>query len=178
MKKLILIIGIAAVSFLQVLGQKGLKEFYYPPQSKLFDPKHYFKTLQYYNEELAALELKTRKDSVDKANIFYLRGRCKFELTDKRGTIEDMTKAIGLHGEQESYYYYWALAQHWLKRYNEAIADYNQAIALNPAKFAYYINRGFCKHLAGDNDKACYDFSKAGELGSFEIYEIIREYCN
>ena len=178
MKKIGLIIIIAAVSFLQVKGQKGLKEFYYPPQSKLFDPRHYFKTLQYYNEELAALQLKTEKDSVDKANIYYLRGRCKFELTDKRGAIEDMTQAITLHNKQESYYYYRALVHHWLKQYNDAINDYNSAITLNPDKFAYYINRGFCMHLAGDNDKACYDFSKAGELGSFEIYGIIKEYCN
>jgi tetratricopeptide (TPR) repeat protein len=174
----ILLFVFAATMVIPAMAQKGLKEFYYPPQSKLFDPRHYFKTLQYYNEELASIQPLTKKDSVDKANIYYLRGRCKFELTDKRGAIEDMTLAIALNKEQESYYYYRALAQHWLKRFNEAIDDYNQAILLNPGKYSYYINRGFCKHLSGNEDKACYDFSKAGELGSFDIYEIIKEYCN
>ena len=50
-------------------GQKdiGLKEFYYPPASKLFDARHYFQTLQYYNNELAVMTLKTAKDSADMA---------------------------------------------------------------------------------------------------------------
>jgi len=161
-------------------GQKdiGLKEFYYPPASKLFDARHYFETLQYYNDELAALTPKTAKDSADKANIYYLRGRCKFELTDKRGATEDLSLAIELFSKQESFYYYRGLSNHWLKRYELALADYNKAIKLNPKKMAYYVNRGFVKYLSGDLDAACYDFSKAGENGSFEIYKVIKDYCN
>ena len=161
-------------------GQKdtGFKEFYYPPASKLFDARHYFETLQYYNNELAIMTLKTAKDSADMANVYYLRGRCKFELTDKRGATEDLTSAIELFSKQESFYYYRGLAHHWLKRYDEALADYNTAIKLNPTKMAYYVNRGFVKYLSGDLDAACYDFSRAGENGSFEIYEVIKDYCN
>ena len=164
-----------------VSGQhKGgvFKEFYYPPTSKLFDSRHYFTTLQYYNDELAAMNLVTAKDSADKANIYYLRGRCKFELTDKRGATEDLTLAIELFSKQESFYYYRGLSNHWLKRYAKAKLDYDKAIKLNPTKMAYYVNRGFVKYLTGDLDAACYDFSKAGENGSFEIYEVIKEYCN
>ena len=150
-------------------SQNGFKEFYYPPATKLFDPKHYFKTLQYYNDELAIMELKTQKDSIDKANVYYLRGRCKFELTDKRGATQDLDLAIELNQNQESYFYYRGLANHWLKKYDKAIDDYTTAISINPEKQGYYINRGFAKHLNGDNDAACYDFSKAGEKGSFDI---------
>lgn len=172
---LILILTIAPAA-----GQKniGLKEFYYPPASKLFDARHYFKTLQYYNDELAAMTIKTAKDSADMANIYYLRGRCKFELTDKRGASDDLTLAITFYSKQESFYYYRGLSNHWLKRYEMAMVDYNKAIELNPNKMAYYVNRGFIKYLSGDLDAACYDFSKAGEQGSFEIYEAIKNYCN
>ena len=173
---ILLILMIAPAS-----GQKKgneFKEFYYPPASKMFDARHYFETLQYYNDELAAMKLVTAKDSADKANVYYLRGRCKFELTDKRGATEDLTQAITLFSKQESFYYYRGLANHWLKRYEKAKADYDKAIKLNPNKMAYYVNRGFVKYLSGDLDAACYDFSKAGENGSFEIYGVIKEYCN
>ena len=163
---------------MEIQAQKEFKEFYYPPKNKLFDPQHYFKTLQYYNKELKEMKLETKKDSIDKANVYYLRGRCKFELTDKRGASEDLTLAINLHPTQESFHYYRGLAFHWLKRYDEAIANYNAAVNLNPEKMDYYVNRGFAKYLSGQNDAACYDFSKAGEFGSFEIYAIIRDYCN
>ena len=156
----------------------GLKEFYYPPASKLFDARHYFKTLQYYNDEIAAMKVTTSKDSADLANIYYLRGRCKFELTDKRGASDDLTLAIQFFNKQESFYYYRGLSNHWLKRYDMALADYNKAIELNPNKMAYYVNRGFVKYLDGDLNAACYDFSKAGENGSFEIYQVIKDYCN
>ena len=160
------------------LAQNPFKEWYYPPQSKLFEARHYFKTLQYYNEELELLIPKTAKDSADKANIYYLRGRCKFELTDKRGATMDLDQAIALNPKQESFWYYRGLAHHWLKHYDLALADYDEAIYLNSKKMGYYINRGFIKHLLGNKDEACYDFSKAGENVSFDIYEIIKEYCN
>lgn len=178
MKTWVAVVFIVLVGFGNVWAQNSFKEFYYPPSTKLFDPKHYFKTLQYYNDELAIMELKTQKDSTDKANVYYLRGRCKFELTDKRGATQDLDLAIELNSKQESYFYYRGLANHWLKKYDNAIEDYTTAITLNPEKQGYYINRGFAKHLNGDNDAACYDFSKAGEKGSFDIYGIIREYCN
>jgi len=177
MKNLILIL-IFSVCGSAVYSQEEFKEFYYPPKSKLFDPRHYFETLQYYNKELDLLNPISAKDSADKANVYYLRGRCKFELTDKRGATEDMDLAIALNPKQESFFYYRGLANHWLKRYDKAIENYDQAIKLNPKKMAYYLNRGFVKFLLGNTDAACYDFSKAGEFGSFEIYAIIKEYCN
>ncbi len=90
----------------------------------------------------------------------------------------DLDQAIALNPKQESFWYYRGLAHHWLKHYDLALADYDEAIYLNSKKMGYYINRGFIKHLLGNKDEACYDFSKAGENGSFDIYEIIKEYCN
>ena len=72
MSKYINIVLLLVFMIAPASGQKdiGLKEFYYPPANKLFDARHYFETLQYYNEELASMTLKTAKDSADKANIY------------------------------------------------------------------------------------------------------------
>jgi tetratricopeptide (TPR) repeat protein len=46
-----------------------------------------------------------------------------------------------------------------------AIADYNQAIAINPRFSEAYYNRGIEKSDLGDKQGACSDFKKAASLG-------------
>jgi predicted negative regulator of RcsB-dependent stress response len=46
-----------------------------------------------------------------------------------------------------------------------AIADYSQAIAINPQKANAYHNRGNAKVGLGDKQGACSDFKKAASLG-------------
>jgi hypothetical protein len=41
-----------------------------------------------------------------------------------------------------------------------------------------FFYRGVSKYLLGDKDGACWDLSKAGELGYSKAYLAIREYCN
>ena len=48
----------------------------------------------------------------------------------------------------------------------EAIADYDKAIALDPAYASAYYNRGITRKNTGDKKRACEDFNKAVELGS------------
>ena len=61
MNKYIYVLFLIVMIIAPAAGQKGneFKEFYYPPASKLFDARHYFETLQYYNDELAIMQLKT-----------------------------------------------------------------------------------------------------------------------
>ena len=40
-----------------------------------------------------------------------------------------------------------------------------------------YLIRGYAKIRLGQKDDGCLDLSKAGELGSAEVYEIIKQYC-
>ena len=44
-----LLIAFMLIPMVNSVAQNPFKEWYYPPQSKLFEPRHYFKTLQYYN---------------------------------------------------------------------------------------------------------------------------------
>ncbi|MBC8488630.1 MAG: tetratricopeptide repeat protein [Bacteroidetes bacterium] len=59
-----------------------------------------------------------------------------------------------------------------------AVMYYNKAIELDPEFKEAYFNRGVCKYELGDIDGACLDFSKDGELGNWEAYDMIQEYCN
>jgi len=46
-----------------------------------------------------------------------------------------------------------------------AVADYNQAIAINPQNADAYNNRGNSKYDLGDTQGACADYKKAIALG-------------
>ena len=158
-------------------SQKRAADLFHVPAA-IFDPKNYFETVQYYNQELDSMPLSTAIDSSRKAAVYYLRGRSKFELTDKRGALLDFDLAVSLDTANPAYYYYRGLAHHWLKHYPDAVENYDMAVKLKSDKMEYYLNRGYVKLLSDDTDGACYDFSKAGELGLFKAYELIKEYCN
>ncbi len=42
---------------------------------------------------------------------------------------------------------------------------------------AYY-NKGIAKYKLGDKYSACLDWSKAGELGNYNAYDLIKKNCN
>ena len=109
----------------------------------------------------------TAIDASRKATVYYLRGRSKFELTDKRGAVLDFDLAVSLDSAKPAYYYYRGLAHHCLKHYSDAIENYDLAINLNSKKMKYYLNRWYVKFLSDTVDGACYDFIKSGELGLF-----------
>jgi hypothetical protein len=48
---------------------------------------------------------------------------------------------------------------------------------LEPADATAYYNRGICYANIDLKNNACSDFTKAGELGMFEAYEVIKKYC-
>jgi tetratricopeptide (TPR) repeat protein len=59
-----------------------------------------------------------------------------------------------------------------------AIDDYSKAIELNPNDTMAYYNRGISKLILGQKDEGCVDLSKAGELGYYEAYDMIKKFCN
>jgi tetratricopeptide (TPR) repeat protein len=61
--------------------------------------------------------------------------------------------------------------------YISAIADYNKAIELDPKNARAYFIRGLAKLSLNENDGACLDWSKAGELGFGEAYDMIQKHC-
>ena len=63
-----------------------------------------------------------------------------------------------------------------LKDYKAAIADYTTAISLNDRMAAAYYNRGLAKIYTGNTEGGVADLSKAGELGLFQAYSVIKRF--
>ena len=63
-----------------------------------------------------------------------------------------------------------------LKDYRGALADYNKAIELDPRFADAYYNRGLTNIFLGNNREGISDLSKAGELGIFSAYNVIKRF--
>ena len=111
-------------------------------------------------------------------NSYVNRGNAKYDLQDFRGAIQDYSKAIELDPSYAVAYFNRGNAKYDLQDYIGAIQDYSKAIELDPSYFKAYYNRGITKYFLNDIDGACLDWSKAGELGYYDAYDRIKEYCN
>jgi regulator of sirC expression with transglutaminase-like and TPR domain len=58
-----------------------------------------------------------------------------------------------------------------------AAVDYTYIISLNSKDATAYYNRGICYANLEMKRNACDDFNRAGELGLFEAYQVVKEYC-
>lgn len=117
--------------------------------------------------------------SLDNKQLEYFIGRAKLKkaLLDYRGGALDAQKAIDLDPKVSSPYIVKADCLLNLDRYDESTSLYSKAIELEPESEEAYYKRGASHLLNGDKEKACLDFSKAGELEYFPAYEAIREHC-
>jgi tetratricopeptide (TPR) repeat protein len=62
------------------------------------------------------------------------------------------------------------------KDYQQAIADYTEAISTDPRLAEAWFNRGLARIWADQLDEGIRDLSKAGELGLYNAYSIIKKY--
>jgi len=91
--------------------------------------------------------------------------------------INDYTQAIELNPTNVEYYFFRGETKTLLNRHLSAASDYTKVIDLEPNNGNAYYNRGICYAQEELKENACNDFYQAGELGFFEAYEIIQEYC-
>jgi len=104
-------------------------------------------------------------------------GLNKHKEKDYKGAIADANKCIEIDPKNAGCFAIRGNSKAGLKDYRGAIEDYDIAIELDPSG-SYYYNRGMYKLNLEQTNNACYDFSKAGELGTEEAYDAIKEYCN
>lgn len=151
------------------------------------DPKNSY--LHYYRG-LAKIFLKdysgTIKDTskaieLDSKNgaALYLRGTARKETGKDKEAIADFTEALKLslgdYSMQLNLYSARGAARSNLKDYYGAVADYDEAIKLKSDKGLSYFLRGAAKLHLGEKEAALKDFSKAGDLGYSEAYDIIKK---
>ena len=65
----------------------------------------------------------------------------------------------------------------YLKKYAEALEDYNAAIKINPFLTEPYFNRGVCYYYIHQLEKACSDWKKASSMGYTNANDLIIKYC-
>ena len=89
--------------------------------------------------------------------------------------LADMEAACRL-SPQNAYLYY-DLGNLYVarKNYAEAIRQYDRAIELNPSIAEAFYNRGLALSESGDKAKAAVSLSKAGELGLFDAYSLLKQ---
>lgn len=90
----------------------------------------------------------------------------------------DLDKVIQLVPDFEFGYYNRANLLAMLKDYRAALADYDEAIRLRPDFADAYFNRGLTHIFLGNNKQGIQDLSKAGELGIFSAYNIIKRFTD
>lgn len=61
------------------------------------------------------------------------------------------------------------------RRFDDAIDTYTQALALNPMLAEAYYNRALAHLAAGNNQAAKQDLSRAGELGLYNAYSLMKQ---
>ena len=65
-----------------------------------------------------------------------------------------------------------------LNDFKSAVVDYSEAIGIDDKFAEAYFNRGLAYLYLGNTDRAIADLSKAGELGIFSAYNVIKRYKN
>ena len=64
-----------------------------------------------------------------------------------------------------------------LSQLPEALADFNQALKLNPDNGGIHLGRGISKFYLGDKTGACEDWRMASARGATDAAALIAEYC-
>ena len=88
--------------------------------------------------------------------------------------ISDLSKAIELVPDNHYLLYNLGNVYVLVRNYPMAIDCYTRAIILDPSLAEAYFNRGLCHYHQGDAANAISDLSKAGELGLYTAYSILK----
>ena len=120
------------------------------------------------------------------ATVYNNKGYCLVTLGRYDQALPFLNKAIQM-GPNENYI--WGSRgelYYKTKNYSQCISDMDMAIELleanvskapNLGKGTSYYYRGMAKIKIGKQAEACKDLSRAGELGSKEAYDAIKQYC-
>lgn len=97
-------------------------------------------------------------------------------VSDISMAINDLSAAIAREPDCAYLYYNRGCLYASQSDYEKAKADFSEAIKYNPSLAEAYYNRGLCSYNQGDKPSAIYDMSKAGELGIFTAYSLIKQF--
>jgi len=101
----------------------------------------------------------------------------EYEIPDFKEAINIYNQALQIYPKLGFLYYNRANLYSKMQNYMMAIEDYDKAISLQEDLAEAYYNKGLTLLLLKDNEAACPNLSKAGELGISSAYNLIKRYC-
>ncbi|MCZ7614778.1 MAG: tetratricopeptide repeat protein [Ignavibacteriaceae bacterium] len=110
-------------------------------------------------------------------NAYKNRGDEYYKTGNYANAIADYSSSILIEPRNVSLYYSRAEAKLGMGEFLSAVVDYTYIISLDQNDATAYYNRGICYANINMKTNACEDFNRAGELGMFEAYGVIKEYC-
>lgn len=181
---------------------------YWNIASLSMDISEFMEATKYWNKIIdACLKEPDKHSESDKLNWLYLsRAKCKMEMGDYGGSLEDLKIALsygkkvksnyrkgGPHAIPEIYNYM-ARVKIEMKDYSGAVEDATNSIESNENNTLHIVDgileesnsdlswsynlRGIAYFNLGKISQACADWSKSGELGEPAAYDNIRQNCN
>ena len=123
-----------------------------------------------HEKELIMLNEGSLDDTRESEMMIYRQKR----NVDFGNIMADINAVIRLSANNPYAYYNLALVQAKIADYANALINYSHAIVLKPDLGEAYFNRGLIMLMLGDKEKAKLDLSKAGELGVFHSYNILK----
>jgi len=120
----------------------------------------------------------------DDDELWYYLGNTHNKSNQFEQAIQAYNKAIELNkinGENFSltwaYYFNKANCLAQLKKYNDAITNYSQALRLQPENANIFFNRGMCHLMCKNKLAAKSDWTEAQKLGMTEARQYIIKHC-
>jgi len=147
---------------------------------------HAQRGIDYYNKgefknAITSFTMAIEEDD-DKYELYFFRGKSKFEIKDYYGAIKDLKACFYLDPADERYlslgFYLIGIAYSNIGKYKLAVSHLDSAIIFNP-DFIHdlYFERAKAYINLGEIESGCEDFSKAGSLGRSDAYDYIEKYC-
>ena len=108
----------------------------------------------------------------------YNRANEKMILEDINGAIEDYNNSLKIDSSNTNTLIMLAEAKLKIGDLDGALSNYNSIIKIDTTFAKAYFLRGVSQVTLEEYGNACKDFKRAGELGYFEAYEMIKKYCD
>lgn len=143
--------------------------------------------MQNFDDAINDLSTYISSDSTS-AMAFWQRAVCQSMMNDFNAsqgidiqlkaarTLDDFNHAVSLNPSSAFLLYDRANFHVARKDFAHAIEDYTNAISIDPNLAEAYYNRGMTLLKRGDRKAGIADLSKAGELGLFDAYSVIRRF--
>ena len=161
----VLILGI--IIALTQWGQRVAILEFYKGDLKL-EAKQYRQAIDFYNNGLKKLP-NTRGQIRNFEQVWLKKAKAQRQLNEFQAALETCSKALKYYKSPQL----WnckALTFYSLKRYESAIAAYNQAIKIAPENVWLWNNRGEAYTRLQQYERAIFDFNKAVELDPSRSY--------